>query len=494
MFSFTTSSQLTTYTQQRVSKRDDEMSSSFSSSSDANETHNNTTTKKVYRHVDVVSFADLCLEADVILESSLNSNSGAASARFHQNHFPEKIKKTKKSESGHRATENTRPKEVVVFPRSMTKRLKSAFALFSSSSLNEMNSNEWLDLLRRSNLLSNGFSDARARRCFENIIFAGDFTPDDEDEDEDENNDDERRRRRRRRRASSINFDQFLHLLARKVAKAYDVEAKVVGKRVVATAYAIERRREEEAQKEEEEEGESDDDDDSDGYREYDGYENNVFSNRRRAMTTMPPPATTHHTTAAAASSLGVSSWRVRAAEYTNRYRNSNNNDINFARALIGYQNNEADEDAKIEDILLEDRVANAFETTFCQSSSKTTRTPPTTINEREFVKICAACAFIGNGFTASNCSDLAFAVGRERRRQRRRGRKGEEDQEEEEEERLTGVEIDARAFLVGLREIASVHDVSFADVAERVLRLLSSNSSSSSRRRGGQSTKISWG
>ena len=467
--------------------------SSSSSSSDANDTHNNTNAKKVYRHVDVVSFADLCLEADVILESSLNSNSGAASAHFHQNHFPEKIKKIKKSESGHQATENTGPKEVVLFPRSMTKRLKSAFALFSSSSssLNEMNSNEWLDLLRRSNLLSNGFSDARARRCFENIIFAGDFTPDDEDEDEDENNDDERRRRRRRR-ASSINFDQFLHLLARKVAKAYDVEAKVVGKRVVATAYAIERRREEEARKEEEEEGESDDDDDSDGYREYDGYENNVFSNRRRRATTMPPPATTHHTTAAAASSLGVSSsWRVRAAEYTNRYRNSNNNDINFAHALIGYQNNEANEDAKIEDILLEDRVANAFETTFCQSSSKTTRTPPTTINEREFVKICAACAFIGNGFTASNCSDLAFAVGRERR-QRRRGRKGEE--EDEDKERLTGVEIDTRAFLVGLREIASVHDVSFADVAERVLRLLSSNSSSSSRRRGGQSTKISWG
>ena len=487
MFSFTTSSQLTLITQQRVSKRDDEMSSSFSSSSDANDTHNNTTTKKVYRHVDVVSFADLCLEADVILESSLNSNSGAASARFHQNHFPEKIKKTKKSESGQQATENI-AKEVAVFPRSMTKRLKSAFALFSSSSssLNEMNSNEWLDLLRRSNLLSNGFSDARASRCFENIIFAGDFTPDDEDEDEDENNDDGNGRRRR---SSSINFDQFLHLLARKVAKAYDVEAKVVGKRVVATAYAIERRREEEAQKEEEEEeGESDD---SDGYREYDGYENNVFSNRRRAMMTMPPPATTHHTTAAAASSLGVSSWRVRAAEYTNRYRNSNNNDINFARALIGYQHNEADEDAKIEDILLEDRVANAFETTFCQSSSKTTRTPPTTINEREFVKICAACAFIGNGFTASNCSDLAFAVGRERR-QRRRGRKGEE--EDEDKEGLTGVEIDARAFLVGLREIASVHDVSFADVAERVSRLLSSNSSSSSRRRGGQSTKISWG
>ena len=469
------------------------MSSSFSSSSDERDTHNNTTTKKVYRHVDVVSFADLCLEADVILESSLNSNSGAASAHFHQNHFPEKIKKIKKSKSGQQATENT-PKEVVLFPRSMTKRLKSAFALFSSScssSLNEMNSNEWLDLLRRSNLLSNGFSETRAKRCFENIIFAGDFTPDDEDEDEDEDNDDERRRRRRR---SSINFDQFLHLLARKVAKAYDVEAKVVGKRVVATAYAIERRREEEARKEEEEEGESDDDDNDDefdGYREY-GYENNVFSNRRRRAMTMPPPATTHHTNAAAVSSLGVSSsWRVRAAEYTNRYRNSNNNDINFARALIGYQNNEADEDAKIEDILLEDRVANAFETTFCRSSSKTTRTPPTTINEREFVKICAACAFIGNGFTASNCSDLAFAVGRERR-QRRRGRKGEE--EDEDKERLTGVEIDARAFLVGLREIASVHDVSFADVAERVLRLLSSNSSSSSRLRGGQSTKISWG
>ena len=470
------------------------MSSSFSSSSDERDTHNNTTTKKVYRHVDVVSFADLCLEADVILESSLNSNSGAASSA-HQNHFPEKIKKTKKSESGQQATENI-AKEVAVFPRSMTKRLKSAFALFSSSSssLNEMNSNEWLDTLRRSNLLSNGFSDARASRCFENIIFAGDFTPKtmNRDDDEDFEDEDERRRRERRRR-SSINFDQFLHLLARKVAKAYDVEAKVVGKRVVATAYAIERRREEEAQKEEEEEAESDDDDDSDGYREYDGYENNVFSNRRRAMMTMPPLATTHHTNAAAASSLGVSSsWRVRAAEYTNRYRNSKNNDINFARALIGYQNNEADEDAKIEDILLEDRVANAFETTFCQSSSKTTRTPPTTINEREFVKICAACAFIGNGFTASNCSDLAFAVGRERRRQRRRGRKGEEDQEEE--ERLTGVEIDARAFLGGLREIASVHDVSFAHVAERVLRLLSSNSSSSSRRRGGQSTKILWG
>lgn len=467
------------------------MSSSFSSSSDEHDTHNNNTTKKVYRHVDTVSFADLCLEADVILESSFNSNSVAASAHFHQNHSEKKIKKIKKIQ----ATENT-PKEVLLFPRSMAKRLKSAFALFSSSSssLNEMNSNEWLDTLRRSNLLSNGFSDARASRCFENIIFAGDFTPKtmNRDDDEDFEDEDERRRRERRRR-SSINFDQFLHLLARKVAKAYDVEAKVVGKRVVATAYAIERRREEEAQKEEEEEAESDDDDDSDGYREYDGYENNVFSNRRRAMMTMPPLATTHHTNAAAASSLGVSSsWRVRAAEYTNRYRNSNNNDINFARALIGYQNNEADEDAKIEDILLEDRVANAFETTFCQSSSKTTRTPPTTINEREFVKICAACAFIGNGFTASNCSDLAFAVGRERRQRRRGRRKGEEDQEEE--ERLTGVEIDARAFLGGLREIASVHDVSFAHVAERVLRLLSSNSSSSSHRRGGQSTKISWG
>ena len=288
-------------------------------------------------------------------------------------------------------------------------------------------------------------------------FLTGDFTPDDEDEDEDENNDDKRRRRRRR---SSINFDQFLHLLARKVAKAQTRgEGKVVGKRVVATAYAIERRREEEARKEEEEEGESDDDDDSDGYREYDGYENNVFSNRRRRATTMPPPATTHHTTAAAASSLGVSSsWRVRAAEYTNRYRNSNNNDINFAHALIGYQNNEANEDAKIEDILLEDRVANAFETTFCQSSSKTTRTPPTTINEREFVEICAACSFIGNGFTASNCSDLALPSGREEDKEEEE-EKGEE--EDEDKERLTGVEIDTRAFLVGLREIASVHDVS---------------------------------
>ena len=78
------------------------MSSSSSSSSDANDTNNNTNAKKVYRHVDVVSFADLCLEADVILARGRVF----ASRIFHQNHFPEKIKKIKFEERDY-WTENT---------------------------------------------------------------------------------------------------------------------------------------------------------------------------------------------------------------------------------------------------------------------------------------------------------------------------------------------------------------------------------------------------
>ena len=92
--------------------------------------------------------------------------------------------------------------------------------------------------------------------------------------------------------------------------------------------------------------------------------------------------------------------------------------------------------------IKIEDRVANAFETVFCQSSSSRS-----TISEREFIKICIACALIGNGFTKSDCLDIAFSIGAPE----------------------TG-EIDSRAFVRGLRKIAVVHDVPFSDVGKRVL------------------------
>ena len=172
--------------------------------------------------------------------------------------------------------------------------------------------------------------------------------------------------------------------------------------------------------------------------------------------------------------SSSSSSWRIRAERYTNRYnRSSLDGDYLASSSSLAatnsargrrYRYDETDE----EDILLEDRVANAFETVFCQSLATTTgpsssssafrlgggrggggeRRRRKTIDEREFVKICTACALIGNGFTASDCLDVAFAVGAAEK----------------------NGEITTRAFLRALRKIASAHDVSFADVARRVV------------------------
>ena len=94
-----------------------------------------------------------------------------------------------------------------------------------------MNSKDWLAVVTESRLLSKSFSARRAMRCFEDASIGCD-----------ERDDGDGMMSRR-----GIGFEQFVKLLAEDVAKAYDVDAKVVGKRVVATAYAIERRKEEES-------------------------------------------------------------------------------------------------------------------------------------------------------------------------------------------------------------------------------------------------------
>ena len=264
-------------------------------------------------------------------------------------------------------------------------------------------------------------------------------------EDASERDDDDAGVRRRRRSSntdgdvmSRVSFEQFLRLLADDVAKAYDVEAKVVGKRVVATAYAIERRKEEEERRK----GKYDDDDAGTD----DEKHANAYASRQRMMTT--PLSTTFSKSA----NGSTSSWRVRAERHANRYGRITDDHVvaattrrkkSDAAICDDYDDNNNLEYRFADDTKIEDRVANAFETVLCQSSESSR----STISEREFIKICIACALIGNGFTKSDCLDIAFSIGAPE----------------------TG-EIDSRAFVRGLRKIAVVHDVSFSDVGKRVL------------------------
>ena len=282
-----------------------------------------------------------------------------------------------------------------------------------------MNSKDWLALVTESNLLSKSFSARRAMRCFEDAS-----ERDDDDGDG----------------MSRVSFEQFLRLLADDVAKAYDVEAKVVGKRVVATAYAIERRKEDEERRKG---GKCDDDDDAGTDDEKHA---NAYASRQRMMTT--PLSTTFSKSA----NGSTSSWRVRAERHANRYGRITDDHVvaattrrkkSDAAICDDYDDNNNLEYRFADDTKIEDRVANAFETVLCQSSESSR----STISEREFIKICIACALIGNGFTKSDCLDIAFSIGAPE----------------------TG-EIDRRAFVRGLRKIALVHDVPFSDVGKRVL------------------------
>jgi hypothetical protein len=481
--------------------------------------------EKVCRHVESVSLSDLLVEADVILQSSTSSASSFSStttatknSKMSSPRFGNKVGASTTDDDDDDDDDNNNNKTTALFPRALLKRLKPAFASFcrrfhhrhrqqhtgdDSRLMFTMNSNAWLSVLTESNLLSKTFSASRAIGCFENVVFsrrresiderekkkrsAG--HDDDEEEEEEECGNGERR----------ITFEEFATLLGEAVAKAYDVEAKAVGKRVVATAYAMERKREEEERRKEAfvsdavvVGGGDDDDDDDDDYYEYElrygvgniGNNNaNNISRRPRTMATTQPVATSSKSVTnkypgmpvSPSSPSSSSSWRIRAERYTNRYNNRSSLDGDYlasssslaaANSARGrYRYDETDE----EDILLEDRVANAFETVFCQSLATTTgpsssssafrlgggggagggeRRKRKTIDEREFVKICTACALIGNGFTASDCLDVAFAVGADEK----------------------NGEITTRAFLRALRKIASAHDVSFADVARRVV------------------------
>jgi len=326
------------------------------------------------------------------------------------------------------------------FSSTATKRLHGAYLSFCSDATREkqgtttttiqkttihhrtkmMNSKDWLALVTESNLLSKSFSARRAMRCFEDAS-----ERDDDDGDG----------------MSRVSFEQFLRLLADDVAKAYDVEAKVVGKRVVATAYAIERRKEEEERRKG---GKCDDDDDAGTDDEKHA---NAYASRQRMMTT--PLSTTFSKSA----NGSTSSWRVRAERHANRYGRITDDHVvaattrrkkSDAAICDDYDDNNNLEYRFADDTKIEDRVANAFETVLCQSSESSR----STISEREFIKICIACALIGNGFTKSDCLDIAFSIS------------GAPE---------TG-EIDRRAFVRGLRKIALVHDVPFSDVGKRVL------------------------
>jgi len=475
--------------------------------------------EKVYRHVESVSLSDLLVEADVILQSSSASSSSSMMLTSTTNSKMSSPKRFggNKVVSVTNDDDNSNAK-TLLFPRALMKRLKPAFASFcrrfhhhgqdhtgddDSRMMFTMNSKAWLSVLTESNLLSKTFSASRAIGCFENVVSRRFRESNVEREKKNNGDDDEEEYGNEERR---ITFEEFATLLGEAVAKAYDVEAKAVGKRVVATAYAMERKREEEERRRDAfvsdavivvgggDNDDDDDDDDDDDYYEYElrygvgniGNNNaNNISRRPRTMATMQPVATSSKSVtnnnpgmlvSPSSPSSSSSSWRIRAERYTNRYnRSSLDGDYLASSSSLAatnsargrrYRYDETDE----EDILFEDRVANAFETVFCQSLATTTTGPSSsssafrlgggdgagggerrkrkTIDEREFVKICTACALIGNGFTASDCLDVAFAVGAAEK----------------------NGEITTRAFLRALRKIASAHDVSFADVARRVV------------------------
>jgi hypothetical protein len=471
--------------------------------------------EKVYRHVESVSLSDLLVEADVILQSSSASSSSSmlTSTTNSKMSSPKRFGGNKVVVSVTNDDDNSNAK-TLLFPRALMKRLKPAFASFcrrfhhhgqqhrtgddDSRMMFTMNSKAWLSVLTESNLLSKTFSASRAIGCFENVVSRR-FRESNNDEREKKNAGEDEEYGNEERR---ITFEEFATLLGEAVAKAYDVEAKAVGKRVVATAYAMERKREEEERRRDAFVSDAvigggggdddDDDDDDDDYYEYElrygvgniGNNNaNNISRRLRTMATTQPAATSSKSVTnnnpgmlvSPSSPSSSSSWRIRAERYTNRYnRSSLDGDYLASSSSLAAANSargrryQYDETAE-EDILLEDRVANAFETVFCQSLATTTgpsssssafrlgggggagggeRRKRKTIDEREFVKICTACALIGNGFTASDCLDLAFAVGADEK----------------------NGEITTRAFLRALRKIASAHDVSFADVARRVV------------------------
>ena len=389
--------------------------------------------------VDRATLAELLVEADVVLRASSFKTSS-------QKKFEKKKDEKDDDDDENNTNTNGGGRPVLgggggggegFFSSTATKRLHGAYLSFCSDATREkqgttiqkttihhrtkmMNSKDWLALVTESNLLSKSFSARRAMRCFEDAS-----ERDDDDGDG----------------MSRVSFEQFLRLLADDVAKAYDVEAKVVGKRVVATAYAIERRKEEEERRKG---GKCDDDDDAGTDDEKHA---NAYASRQRMMTT--PLSTTFSKSA----NGSTSSWRVRAERHANRYGRITDDHVvaattrrkkSDAAICDDYDDNNNLEYRFADDTKIEDRVANAFETVLCQSSESSR----STISEREFIKICIACALIGNGFTKSDCLDIAFS--------------------------LSGApetgEIDRRAFVRGLRRIALVHDVPFSDVGKRVL------------------------
>ena len=412
-------------------------------------TTTSTTTIKV---VDRVSLAELLVEADVVLRAAA-SKSLFTSKKSRKKKFDVVDDDENDDDYDDEDTTTNAPKGRR--STALTKRLHGAYLSFCSDKTTAtttrekkqgygtltattgvqkmMNSKDWLAVVTESRLLSKSFSARKAMRCFEDASIGC------------EKDDGDGMSRR------GIRFEQFLKLLAEDVAKAYDVDAKVVGKRVVATAYAIERRKEEEERRKG---GTCDDDDDDDAGTDDEKHANAYASSRQRMMTTTPLSTTFSKS---ANSGGSTSSWRVRAERHANRYGRITDDHVvaatrrrkKSAATICDDDDDEnnveeyrfADDDTKIED-----RVAHAFETVLCQSSSESSRSS-TTISEREFIKICIACALIGNGFTKSDCLDIAFSIGAPE----------------------TG-EIDRRAFVRGLRKIAVAHRVPFSDVGKRVL------------------------
>ena len=413
-------------------------------------TTTSTTTIKV---VDRVSLAELLVEADVVLRAAA-SKSLFTSKKSRKKKFDVVDDDENDDDYDDEDTTTNAPKGRR--STALTKRLHGAYLSFCSDKTTAtttrekkqgygtltattgvqkmMNSKDWLAVVTESRLLSKSFSARKAMRCFEDAIIGC------------EKDDGDGMSRR------GIRFEQFLKLLAEDVAKAYDVDAKVVGKRVVATAYAIERRKEEEERRKG---GTCDDDDDDDDAGTDDEKHANAYASSRQRMMTTTPLSTTFSKSANSGGS--TSSWRVRAERHANRYGRITDDHVvaatrrrkKSAATICDDDDDEnnveeyrfADDDTKIED-----RVAHAFETVLCQSSSESSRSS-TTISEREFIKICIACALIGNGFTKSDCLDIAFSIGAPE----------------------TG-EIDRRAFVRGLRKIAVAHRVPFSDVGKRVL------------------------
>jgi len=344
------------------------------------------------KHTDFCTLSDLLLEADVIQTHYVNvngerKNEHKNNSELDERFFPktpfvvnERVNDNSNDNNDDDAKTALRKKRKSVLGKEIERKLFESFENLKTDRARDfLTRRRFLETFESGNLISNAFSKQRLSRAFERNCSVrksarGDGSGDD----------------------GAVDFDGFV-MCVFECAKAYDVDCEVVAKRIISTAFALE---------------------------------------RRKMMT-----------------------------------RKSNSNSINnTSKVVVGVDDDDYDDDLDDEEEFyeykdlvssrtmkkidaLEDRVMNCFEAVFCKAANAAAAannnmsTSNNSINEREFIKICSACALIGNNLSKTDALDVAVDIARSKNRG-----------------------IDRIGFIRGLRQIAIIHDVPFEDVARRVI------------------------